>query len=233
MRNLYFVAVAATVWLGACTTDAGFTIKCTVDGETKEFTTSPGKENCDQIRANPTASTPPTTTPPPSVSDKEAPIFANPVVSRPTAGFLEPTNRSQRQEEISSRLGGSQRDPFVVIPGSEPAPVTPSVPFTPKPRNFNPVNIKPVEPPSTVEASAVLVSGIMEIGGSKFAIINAPGEPTSRSVAVGQTFVSGKVLFKRIENISGASFVILEQNGVEVTRPVGKQTISAEAPKPL
>lgn len=233
MRNLYLVAVAATVWLGACTTDSGFTIKCTVDGETKEFTTSPGKENCDQIRANPIASTPPAITPPPTVPDKEAPIFANPVVSQPTAGFLEPTNRSQRQEEISSRLGGGQRDPFVTIPGSEPAPVASPTPFIPKRVKFNPVSIKPVEPPSTIEATAVVVSGIMDIGGSKFAIINAPGEPTSRSVSVGQTFVNGKVLFKRVDNISGVSFVILEQNGVEVTRPVGKQTISAEAPRPL
>jgi hypothetical protein len=233
MRNLYLVAVAATVWLGACTTDSGFTIKCTVNGETKEFTTSPGRDDCDKIRANPTAAAPATTTPAATVPAKEAPIFANPVVSQPTAGFLEPTNRSQRQEEISSRLAGAQRDPFAIIPGSEPAPVAPSVPFTPRPPRLNSVSIKPVEPPSTVEASAVLVSGIMEIGGNKFAIINAPGEPTSRSVAVGQTFVSGKVLFKRVDNISGAAFVILEQNGVEVTRPVGKQTISAEVPKPL
>jgi hypothetical protein len=219
MRNLYLVAVAATVWLGACTTDTGFTIKCTINGETKEFTTSPGKDDCDKIRASLTTAA--------TVPAKEAPIFANPAVSQPTAGFLEPTNRSQRQQEISSRLAGTQRDPFAIIPGSEP--------FKPRPPKLKSVTIKPVpvEPPSTTEASAVLVSGIMEIGGNKFAIINAPGEPTSRSVAVGQTFVSGKVLFKRVDNISGAAFVILEQNGVEITRPVGKQTISAEVPKPL
>jgi hypothetical protein len=147
---------------------------------------------------------------------------------------LEPTNKAQRQEELTGKLSGIERDPFATIPGSVPPPPAPPRPaFVPRPQtipNATPqVKIVPVvvEPPSTVEASAVLVSGILDIGGSKYAIINAPGEPTSRSVAVGQTFVNGKVLFKQIKNVSGTTFVILEQNGVEVTKPVGKQSVAA------
>jgi hypothetical protein len=95
MRNLYLVAVAATVWLGACTTDTGFTIKCTINGETKEFTTSPGKDDCDKIRASLTTAA--------TVPAKEAPIFANPAVYPHNAGYLEQTTRSQRQQGGVSR----------------------------------------------------------------------------------------------------------------------------------
>jgi len=229
------VTVLATVWLGACTTDSGITIKCTINGETKEFTTSPGKEDCDKIRAGGTTTANTSVTTPTSTIVVEAPIFTKPLVSQPTAGFLEPTNKAQRQEELGAKLSGSDRDPFAVIPGSVPPP--PAAPVAPRPIRRPTITnsvviIKPVEPPSTIEASAVLVSGILDIGGSKYAIINAPGEPTSRPVSVGQTFIGGKVLFKRVDNISGSTFVILEQNGVEVSRPVGKQAV-AEAPKPL
>jgi len=149
---------------------------------------------------------------------------------------LEPTSKTQRQNELSAKLSTVERDPFITIPGSIPTPIgTPPPPkVVRRPVNnvkVTPVPIAPVEPPSTTEASAVLVSGILDIGGSRYAIINAPGEPTSRPVSLGQTFAGGKVLFKRIDSISGAAFVILEQNGVEVPRPIGKQPI-AEAPKP-
>jgi len=234
MRSLYLVTIVATVWLGACTTDGGVSIKCTINGETKEFVTAPGKENCDQIRSAPIAANAPIT------PLTETPIFTAPSVVQTTPGFLEPTNKAQRQEELAGKLSGAERDPFAVIPGSVPPPPAPPRPaFVPRPpttprttpRTTPQVKIVPVPvpvvvvPPSTVEASAVLVSGILDIGGSRYAIINAPGEPTSRSVAVGQTFANGKVLFKQIKDVSGTTFVILEQNGVEVTRPVGKQTI--------
>jgi hypothetical protein len=236
MRNLYLVAVLATVWLGACTTDSGVVIKCTINGETKEFTLSPGREDCDKIRANPTAAvttTVPTATTGANGKTAETPIFATPVVAQPTSGLVEPTNKAQRQDELVAKASSGDRDPFVVIPGSVPLPPeAPRPPVIRRPTFIPQVTIKPVEPPSTVEASAVQVSGILDIGGSKYAIVNAPGEPTSRPISLGQTFAGGKVLFKRIQDAGGNTFVILEQNGVEVTRPVGKQAI-AEAPKPL
>lgn len=239
MRSLYLVTIAATVWLGACTTDGGVSIKCTINGETKEFVTAPGKENCEQIRSNPAVANAPTTPITPSTTPvvpgtepvTPTPVFTAPVVAQTTPGFLEPTNKAQRQEELSTRLSSTERDPFATIPGSVPPPPAPPapafVPRVPSPTTLTPqIKLTPVEPPSTVEASAVLVSGILDIGGNRYAIINAPGEPTSRSVALGQTFVNGKVLFKQIKNVSGTTFVILEQNGVEVIRPVGKQTIA-------
>jgi len=239
MRNLYLVATIATIFLGACTTDSGISIKCTINGETKEFVTAPGREDCEKIRvalASTTAPIAPTTPVTPLTSPE--PVVVTPIVLN-VPGFLEPTNKIQRQDELSAKLSSVERDPFVTIPGSIPTPTAPPAPkFTPR-RVSNTVKvtpvpiapIQPVEPPSTTEASAVLVSGILDIGGSRYAIINAPGEPTSRPVSLGQTFAGGKVLFKRIDSISGAAFVILEQNGVEVPRPIGKQPI-AEAPKP-
>jgi len=237
MRNLYLVATVATILLGACTTDSGIAIKCTVDGETKEFVTSPGRDTCEKIRANPTAastSAPVAPVTPVTPATPPVPVVVTPPVLN-TPGFLEPTSKTQRQNELSAKLSTVERDPFITIPGSIPTPIgTPPPKVVRRPVNnvkVTPVPIAPVEPPSTTEASAVLVSGILDIGGSKYAIINAPGEPTSRPVSLGQTFAGGKVLFKRVDSISGASFVILEQNGVEVPRPVGKQPV-AEAPTP-
>ncbi len=239
MRNLYLIPFVAALSLGACTTDSGLVIKCTVKGETKEFTTGPGREDCDKIRATlPSANAVVVA----ETKKNDPAVFIAPAAPQNTPGFIEPTNKAQRQEEIKTKVSLPQRDPFAVIPGSvPPPPPAPRPPVQPiiKPNPSTlPISITKTEapvvvpPPSTAEASAVFVSGILDIGGTRYAIINAPGEPTSRPISVGQTFVNGKVLFKQIDDTSGGTFVILVQNGVEVRRPIGRQVVAAAAPKP-
>ena len=60
------------------------------------------------------------------------------------------------------------------------------------------------------------------VGGVAEAIVKAPNEATSRYVRAGQRLSNGQILVKRIEVNGGSDpVVILEQNGIEVSRAVG------------
>lgn len=81
--------------------------------------------------------------------------------------------------------------------------------------------IAPV-PPAPEIASAVKVSGVIELGSGKKAIVQVPGEKTHRYVAEGEWLGQGQVQVKRIElGSSGAPVVILSENGQEVVKIVG------------
>jgi hypothetical protein len=73
-------------------------------------------------------------------------------------------------------------------------------------------------------ARAVKVMGVIQIGNTAHAIVQAPNEPTSRYVRVGQRLSNGEVLVKRIEMNRGAEepVVVLEQFGIEVPIAVGQ-----------
>jgi hypothetical protein len=81
--------------------------------------------------------------------------------------------------------------------------------------------------PEPTLAQAVNVTGIIAIDGEDYAIVEAPTDGTSRYVKVGQRVANGQVLVKRIETKGSEPVVVLEQNGIEVSRPIGAP---AEAP---
>lgn len=110
--------------------------------------------------------------------------------------------------------------------GPLPSAGSPSGPSSPLPNNPNPGGETPIakipDAPSTTLANSVAVTGVAQIGNEMQAIVKAPNEPTSRYVRVGQRIANGQVLVKRIEMDGGAEpIVVLEENGVEVARPVG------------
>lgn len=87
----------------------------------------------------------------------------------------------------------------------------------------------PPPPPPTDLARAVVVTGVVQIGTTVHAIVAAPNEPHSRYVREGQLLSNGQVLVKRIEFVPGGEpLVILEQNGVEITRAVGEGDVPSE-----
>jgi hypothetical protein len=68
------------------------------------------------------------------------------------------------------------------------------------------------------------VSGIVQIGTEISAIVRVPGESTSRSVREGESLTGG-IVVQRIEiGENQEPMVILEQNGVQIARPVGSQS---------
>ena len=153
------------------------------------------------------------------------------------AGLIQSTNVNQRTQQVQQ----GRPDPFAglfAIPKPIPKPVvvakpkpTPRLPQPPVVRAPQPV-IKPalptppapVEPPEPDLAKGVSVLGVIEIANQYQAIVKVPNEATSRYVSEGQRLSDGEVLVKRIEMSSGSEpIVILEQNGIEVTRAVGQE----------
>ncbi|MBC6480913.1 MAG: hypothetical protein GDA56_27170 [Hormoscilla sp. GM7CHS1pb] len=178
----------------------------------------------------------------------------------PSAPDLIPsTNAEQRIREIE-QSEGQQRDPFnVVRPRIVELPkaprtirnpidrtpirqlpgvprITPSTPDAIASGNGVttggevPPRLEPIAPARAETATAVTVSGVMELGGERSAIVTAPDEP-SRHVKVGDILASGAVLVKRIEiSRFDKPVVILEENGYEVARELGEKPSSEEQP---
>ncbi|HEY9630739.1 MAG TPA: hypothetical protein V6C84_25870 [Coleofasciculaceae cyanobacterium] len=102
------------------------------------------------------------------------------------------------------------------------APVPNLVPRTPA------VRIAP-PPPQPDLARAVQVTGVVQVGETLYAIVNAPNEPTSRYVQVGQRLSNGQILVRRIDATGAEPKVVFEQFGIEVVRAVGE----GGAPSPV
>lgn len=87
--------------------------------------------------------------------------------------------------------------------------------------------------PQPVIAPTVLVSGVVQMGSESYAIVRTGNEP-ERYVRVGDRIAGGSVRVKRIETLAFEPRVILEENGIEVARPVesGGDTSAPAAEKP-
>lgn len=82
----------------------------------------------------------------------------------------------------------------------------------------------PPPPPSTDLAQGTEVTGVIRAGGQVQIIVKAPNEATSRYVKVGDRIALGEVLVKEVQNLESADpIVILEQNGIEVSKALGEQ----------
>lgn len=98
-----------------------------------------------------------------------------------------------------------------------------------------PLVFKPQLPalPEPSLARAVQVTGMITIGSQTKIILQAPNEPFSRYVQVGEYISDGQVLVKRIEGQQrGTPVVVLEQFGIEVVKRVENpsSTTNAETP---
>lgn len=85
--------------------------------------------------------------------------------------------------------------------------------------------------PQPVIAPTVLVSGVVQLGSERYAIVRAGNEP-ERYVRVGDRIAGGSVRVKRIETLAFEPRVILEENGIEVARPVESVDTGAPAAEP-
>lgn len=79
----------------------------------------------------------------------------------------------------------------------------------------------PPPPPQPSLARAVQVTGVVQIGTEPHALVQAPNEPHSRYVRVGDRLSNGAVLVKRIDMRGAEPVVVLEEVGVEVPLTVG------------
>ena len=98
--------------------------------------------------------------------------------------------------------------------------------------NHRSVARKPVAPPPPQPelAKAVKVTGVVQVGSTLYAIVNAPNEPSSRYVQAGQSLSNGQVRVRRIETDGAEPKVVLEQFGIEIVRAVGEGGTPAGTP---
>jgi hypothetical protein len=138
---------------------------------------------------------------------------------RPPAIAARPPSppRPPRIPNVATReLPGLPKLPELTPPPSWRDPNPPPPPAAPPP---------PPPPPSTENAKGVEVSGVVRVGNDILVIVKARNEPTSRYIKVGQRIAGGQVLIKRVDFQSGADpIVILEENGVEVSKIVGEKS---------
>lgn len=163
---------------------------------------------------------PPQVTPPPPAAPTAAPgtvatpspTPASPLTTSPPAGT-----------PAATTTPGSPGAPGTAAPGTPgAAPGTPgAAPGTPGATPGG-IALAPLpELPQPTQAQAVVVTGVVNVGGRNYAIVQSPAEPTGRYVTVGQRVAGGAVLVKRIDMRGSEPIVVLEQNGVEVSQFVG------------
>jgi hypothetical protein len=81
----------------------------------------------------------------------------------------------------------------------------------------------------TALADAIEVTGAVQVQGQWQIIVKEP-DSASRYVKVGEALANGQVIVKRvIENAGSDPIVVLQQNGKEVTRPIGSRPAIASA----
>jgi hypothetical protein len=158
--------------------------------------------------------------PPPPAEQPEAPAAQQPAAQQPTA------------QQPAGQQPGAPGTPTA----QQPAGQQPGAPGTPT--AFPEIAPLP-EIPQATTAATIQVSGIVQVGNDTYAIVQAPGEPTSRYARAGQRFANGQVLLKRIEMRGGGEpVVIFEENGVELAVSIsdgegngnGAQQAAAPAP---
>jgi hypothetical protein len=80
--------------------------------------------------------------------------------------------------------------------------------------------------PSKPELSGVKVTGVIQVAGSPRAIIQAPGEPSSRTVSIGDSLSNGQLYVKNIDmsNLT-EPVVIFQQGDSEFSVAVGRDPV--------
>ena len=175
-----------------------------------------------------------------------SPMGVVPVPSVP--GLITPTNARMRVPTIVTgrtdpfaaiatapiRLISTSK-PAVALPSPLPAPVqnrrlptfkTPPIATVP----LNGTSLPPTSLPSlpsvpvspTALADTIEISGVVKVGSKWSVIVKEPEAQTSRYVQPGSYLANGQVLVKRIVASAGSDpIVVLQQNGVEITRTIG------------
>ncbi|NJM27231.1 MAG: hypothetical protein HC856_01270 [Pseudanabaena sp. RU_4_16] len=226
-------------WPGVIVTASFLLNACTV-GDTPPTATSSPSPAATSVAVAPIKAEPPNTIFKPAIkvspNNAKQPLFNTSFVPSNNGGtaLIDTTDKSKLLDQLSKKFNlpiNPKRDPFLAIDGTIPTPVVPSQAKPTLPGPAARVVVKPGRPnikvlPDPTEAKSIGVTGIMDMAGTSYAIVNVPGEPTSRYVKVGQRLANNLVLVKRIET-AGTPTVVFQQFNVEVPRAVGQQVVAA------
>ncbi|MFP5270078.1 hypothetical protein [Coleofasciculus sp.] len=166
-------------------------------------------------QSTPTKTTPPTQPQPAKTQPSQPKAPETPAKTQPS-----PTSEPKRQPSptpSSPTPSAKEKSPEPAAPKTQEPKPQPS----PTPSEITVIEEPP--PPSTELADGVEVSGVMQLEGQWNAIIKASANTTSRYVRAGDSLLNGAVKVKRIElGENQEPLVILEENGVEVIKYVGR-----------
>jgi hypothetical protein len=91
--------------------------------------------------------------------------------------------------------------------GTAPSLTLPSLPKAPEPAN-------------------VKVTGVLVVGGAPHAIVQAPDEPTSRTVGIGDSLSGGRLIVKDIDMSNRAEpMVVFQQGSIQFSVAVGREPV--------
>ncbi len=165
------------------------------------------------------------------------PTFDEAFVPAEGEKLLPSTDKKARLAELESALPSptnlADRDPFAAIAGT--IPPLPELKRKPAPAPAE-VNVNPEDKkgPDISAAQGVTIKGVMQIGNQAFAIVFVPGEKEPRYVKSGETLLEGKVTVASIDVSSEPAKVVLEQNGVQVSKEISinpPNLLNAPAPQ--
>ncbi|NEP17467.1 MAG: hypothetical protein F6J97_11270 [Leptolyngbya sp. SIO4C1] len=181
-------------------------------------------------RSNPFASLPIPPTPEPVITSggEAAGGGAGAAAARPGGGGGSSPVRSAANTAPRG-TGSAGAAGATPVAATAPTPV----PGAQQPAQATPAPISPLPAiPQPDIARAVRVSGVVQINGSSYAIVQVPNE-VERYVRAGERIANGRVLVKRIDTRSIEPRVVLEQNGIEVAMSVtGVSEVAAEPDLP-
>ncbi len=80
--------------------------------------------------------------------------------------------------------------------------------------------------PKAPEPAQVKVTGVVIVGGLPRAIVQAPDEPTSRTVSIGDSLSGGRLIVKSIDTSNRAEpSVVFQQGSIEFSVAVGREPV--------
>jgi hypothetical protein len=166
------------------------------------------------------------TTPSVQITITETPQPPAPTAQLPTGNGTTDPGRGAQTPTTTAPTGNGGRTPTPTSPGG----LAPIPNLVPQPSPAVAAAPLPPPPPQPVLARAVEVLGVVQIGSTPYAIVNAPNEASSRYVRVGQRLSNGQVVVKRIEMNGPEPAVVFEQFGIEVITSVGEGGVPADTP---
>ncbi|WOD38356.1 hypothetical protein [Nodosilinea sp. E11] len=170
--------------------------------------------------------------PPPQIIAPPPPPGGSPTPGAPAAGTTAVAPGTPGVAPGATTPGGTGLPPTATAPGTPGAAspgATPGVPGAGQPAAGTPPPLAPLPAlPQPTLAQAVQVTGVMTIGSENFAVVQTGSG--SQYVRAGQRVSNGQVLVKRIDMRGSEPTVVLEENGIEVSRPVGPPVTADEQP---
>jgi hypothetical protein len=142
-------------------------------------------------------------------------------------------SRSTTQEQVGNRIASSYEKFLKGITGSLGGSKEPNSPLSGG--QIDPAaGVTLPELPKAPEPANVKVTGVVVMGGQPRAIVQAPDEPTSRTVGIGDSLSGGRLFVKNIDTSNRAEpTVVFQQGSIEFSVAVGREPVLIASASPL